>query len=319
MELDALREKYLPIVFKLASKFIPGRKRRRRLRQSWWYNYIVRPHIAAGKLKYGLNIEPRSHELIVSLTSYPARINELYACVFSLLEQSVKADRVILYLAKPQFPGLEKDLPASLLDLRRLGLTISWYDDDIRSYKKLVPALQQYPEAVIITADDDFYYPRDYIKILYEAYLQDPSCLHCHRAHWIGFNPDGSLAPYLSWGKGHKIAKPAFSNFCTTGAGVIYPPHILHPDVTRKELFSQLSPTADDVWFWAMAVANGVKINKLPTLLMEKRNVLPCLSEDEVPLNVINCARGQNDVQLAAVLGRYPQILERLHAERNLQ
>ena len=114
MELDALREKYLPIVFKLASKFIPGRKRRRRLRQSWWYNYIVRPHIATGKLKYGLNTEPRSHELIVSLTSYPARINELYACVFSLLEQSVKADRVILYLAKPQFPGLEKDLPEAL-------------------------------------------------------------------------------------------------------------------------------------------------------------------------------------------------------------
>lgn len=318
MKLLEIKEKALLITFKILSKFIPGRKRRRKFRQNCWYKYIVLPHIASSKMTSGLNDKPRKQELIVSLTSYPARINELHACIFSLLEQSCKADRVILYLAKTQFPNLDADLPQQLLDLKKLGLTISWYDEDIRSYKKLIPTLQQYPEAVIITADDDFYYPKDYIKTLYEAYLQDPSCLHCHRAHYITFNSDGSIAPYLSWEKRLKTDKAEFSNFCTTGAGVIYPPHILHKDTTNKELFLKLSPTADDIWFWAMAVANDVKIKKLPFFLMETRNVLPCESTEEMPLNAINCAQGQNDIQLAAVLKQYPQILQKLHTERNL-
>ena len=318
MNSDNLKEKIVSFVIKVSSSLILNRRIRHKLRQEWWYKYIILPHIASNKLKTGLNTKLREKELIVSLTSYPARINELHACIFSLLDQSCKADRVILYLAKSQFPNLEQNLPQSLLNLQKLGLTISWYDEDIRSYKKLIPTLQQYPEAVIITADDDFYYPKDYIKTLYEAYRQNPNCLHCHRAHYIEFDPDGNIAPYLSWKKRVKTTKAQFSNFCTTGAGVIFPPHILHKDATNKELFLKLAPTADDIWFWAMAVANNIKINKLPFFLMEKRCTLPCQSDNDKPLNAINCAQGQNDVQLAAVLKQYPQILQKLHAERNL-
>ena len=43
------------------------------------------------------------------------------------------------------------------------------------------------------------------------------------------------------------------------GAGTLYPPKSLYKDVTNKELFMTLTPQADDIWFWAMAVMAGTK------------------------------------------------------------
>ncbi|MBQ2886366.1 MAG: hypothetical protein IJE43_21810 [Alphaproteobacteria bacterium] len=42
-------------------------------------------------------------KVIVSLTSYPARINIVHKTIESLLNQTYKADKVILYLAYEQF------------------------------------------------------------------------------------------------------------------------------------------------------------------------------------------------------------------------
>lgn len=88
----------------------------------------------------GITKNKRKTKLIVSFTSYPARIYYLPYVVYSLLIQSVKPDKLILWLAKEQFPNLENDLPQSLLKLKNNGLTIKWCRD-IKSYKKLIPAV----------------------------------------------------------------------------------------------------------------------------------------------------------------------------------
>ena len=57
------------------------------------------------------------NNIIVSLTSFPQRIYEIHYTIFSLLNQTVKPSKVILWLAKEEFPNLEKDLPDTLLKL----------------------------------------------------------------------------------------------------------------------------------------------------------------------------------------------------------
>ena len=57
----------------------------------------------------------------------------------TLLKQTVKPDKVVLWLAEEQFPQKENELPSELLELQNFGLTIKWCTD-IRSYKKLIPA-----------------------------------------------------------------------------------------------------------------------------------------------------------------------------------
>lgn len=194
-------------------------------------------------------------QLIVSLTSYPARINSINVTIESLLKQTHPADKVILWLAPEQFPNREDDLPKKLLDLKKHGLTIDWYHD-IRSYKKLIPALRMYPDDVIITADDDIIYSPTMIQKLWDSYCQYPTEIEAHRiTKFVYENND-----FDAISGGHDCYQTSFLNKLTGCGGVLYPPRCMNQDVLNEQLFMHLAPTNDDQWFWLMAVLNDTKI-----------------------------------------------------------
>lgn len=195
------------------------------------------------------------NKIIVSLTTFPARIGYVHETIQSLLTQTKKPREVILWLASEQFPG--KRLPDCLTDLQNYGLTIKWCDD-IRSYKKLIPTLEEYPDSLIITADDDMYYHPKMIERLYNAYLKDPYNIQCHRVTKF-YIQDGK---YKTSAGGYDIYSHAsFLHKLTGGSGALYPPASLHPDITNRALFKELAPTNDDIWFWFMALLNGRRCN----------------------------------------------------------
>ena len=201
----------------------------------------------------------RTPKLIVSLTSIPQRIPTIFFTLYSLLNQSIKPDMLVLWLGEDHFPNKEKDLPKRVRDLRKYGLTVKWCGD-VRSYTKLIPALLAYPNDIIVTADDDVYYAQDWLKLLYESHLREPQFVHCHRAHRVTLEESGEIGPYNNWPQGISTDKASYLNFLTGVGGVLYPPGSLYRDVSNSELFMKLCPTADDVWFWAMAVLNDRKI-----------------------------------------------------------
>ena len=57
--------------------------------------------------------------IIVSLTSYGDRLNTLSICLKSLLNQTKKADKILVYLTDDI---KESHLPSSLLELRDRGI-----------------------------------------------------------------------------------------------------------------------------------------------------------------------------------------------------
>ena len=252
-------------------------------------------------------------ELIVSVTSYPERMPDIHYTLFSLFNQSEKADRIILWLAEEQFPNKEQDLPQKVLDFKKYGLEIEWCHD-IRSYKKLIPTINKYPNAVIVTADDDIWYPRDWLKKLYAAYLEDPFSIIGHRGHRIKLK-NGKVAPYSQWRKNILAMWPRYDNFVTGCGGVLYPPRSLYKDVCKEDLFQKLAPYADDIWFWAMAVLNDTKIKNIPyrmhkmtyvNLVREKRQT------GENTLAKINITNGGNDRQLKQVIEAYPELKSKI-------
>ncbi len=195
-------------------------------------------------------------ELIISLTSWPGRIDTVSQTIETLLNQSLRAERVILWLAPEQFPGREADLPADLLALKARGLTIGWYRD-IRSYKKLIPTLRQYPNAVIITADDDNLYPRDWLRKLYEGYKAHPADIQCHRVTKFVWR-DGRFDT-VAGGRVY-YHQPSYLNKLVGLGGVLYPPHCFADDILNEALIKKLAPTNDDQWFWLQAARNGVRV-----------------------------------------------------------
>ncbi len=210
----------------------------------------------------GITNEKREKNIIISLTSFPERMHDVKYTLYSLLNQTLKPNKIILWLADSQFPNKEKDLPKDVLKLKGNGLSIEWCED-LKSYKKLIPALQKYSEAVIVTVDDDIYYRENWLETLYNEYLQNPDMIHCHRAHLIKIDEDSGDIDinYGNWQYCISNVEPSFKNFATGCGGILYPPNSLYKDVVNTKLFEKLSPTADDIWFWAMAVLNGTKIN----------------------------------------------------------
>ena len=280
------------------------------------------PHIDKAKVQLEINHfnnlgtikRDNKPRLIVSLTSFPERMYDVHYTLYSLLNQSLKPDTVILWLAKEQFPNLEQDVPSEVLKLRNNGLVIKWCED-IRSYKKLVPTLNEFSNDIIITADDDIYYPPQWLELLYSAYLKNPHAIHCHRGHRLTFSSNGEILPYKKWKHRISSSVPSFINFFTGAGGVLYPPHSLYKDVTEKKLFQKLAPNADDIWFWAMAVMNNTPINIVQHNLRGLIYVNPereMRISGEFTLAMLNCSEGRNDIQLKTVIEHYPHIKENI-------
>lgn len=91
-----------------------------------------------------MNANMSKPQVIVSMTSFPAAISYAERAILSLLEGSVLPDKLVLYLTVSQFG--ENGVPQSLLELadRNPIFEVRNYDRDIRSYRKLIPALHDF-------------------------------------------------------------------------------------------------------------------------------------------------------------------------------
>lgn len=258
-----------------------------------------------------LNKTERSPKLIISLTSFPERMHDIHYCIYSLFNQTLKADRIILWLARDQFLNKEADIPETVLEFQKYGLEIKWCEN-LYSYKKLIPALKEFPDDIIITADDDIYYEPDCIEKLYNSSMETPATIVCHRCHLLKTDKTGEILPYKKWKKKISGETVGYKNFFTGAGTVLYPPHCLYKDITDKDLFTKLAPKADDIWFWAMAVLNNTKIKVVKDNISELTYVNPERERGltgELTLFASN-KKGGNDIQLEKILQHYPQIKE---------
>jgi hypothetical protein len=144
----------------------------------------------------------------------------------------------------------------------KYGLTIEYVEGDIRSYKKLIPALRAFPDDIIVTYDDDLYFPSESLSRLVTSFRKDPTVVHTNRARLLPLQPNGFLqSPRVELWKiycaGERPLSASPLIFAEGGGGALYPPHILHPNVLNEAEFMHLAPTHDDLWFWGMTVLNN--------------------------------------------------------------
>lgn len=263
----------------------------------------------------GINTtEVRTERIIVSLTSYPKRMYDVHLCIYSLLTQTLKPDAVILWLSRKQFPEGEKNIPQRILDMKQWGLSIQWCDD-YRSYKKIIPALKEFPNDVVITADDDLFYAPDWLQALYSGYQKsDGKSLIAHRCHKV-LMQENAIQPYTKWRKCIEDYSLSFYNFSTNGGGTLFPPGVLHDDATNYELASSLCPTGDDIWIWGMAVRKGTKIQ----VLDKPQHIRYVNTARELGLNddgtLFSTNKRDNDCQIAALCNHFQEVKENLQKE----
>ncbi|MCD8120731.1 MAG: hypothetical protein LUE65_00615 [Clostridiales bacterium] len=249
----------------------------------------------------------RTPRIIVSMTSYPARIRFVPITMERLLNQTLKPDKIILWLSMDQFPNREEDLPFRLVDMKKRGLEIEWCEGDLKAYKKLLPALKKYPDDLIVTIDDDLIYDVDLIENLYEAHRMYPHSVIASRVHKIKYDENGNIKPYFDWEKeiDYDFYNPKQDLFVTGGAGTLYAPGVFDDDVLDVEKIRKLCPYADDVWINAM-----IAMQETPVVYTGKNRWLRCIpgTQDE-RLYDINLT--ENDVQIQRLVDYYGEKIGR--------
>lgn len=261
-----------------------------------YFNFIFPLQVRLKKKQKLLSNDDR---IIVSLTSFPKRIEKVWMVIETIFNQTYKPDKIVLTLSELQFP--EKKIPKKLLEQTKRGLEIIWTEDDIRSHKKYYYVMQKYPNAIIITVDDDILYEKSLIEKLLEFHKQHPTCVLCNSASLkIGEN-------YADWE--NLLFQPTQATFNIMqlgGTGTLYPPNSLYKDVFRKDVFLDICPLADDIWLNAMAVLNNTKIVKTDYPFY----YIPILHKDNFELYKINVGENQNDIQIKTILHKYESELK---------
>ncbi len=285
-------------------KVIVRDARRRRRRRKRAYQARVLPealaHIAAGTLTWALNREARDRKITVSLTSYPARFGTLDIVLKRLMDQTMKPDRLILYLDDHIPPS---QVPEAVRDLARFGLEIQFVPYDLKPHKKYFFAMQAFPEDVVITVDDDTVYPRELVETLVASWRRFPDCVSALRAHKITFDRDGSIRPYAQWvWECGERDRPSMRYVATGGCGVLYPPRAIPPAAFDVAAIRETSLNNDDLWLKFMEVETGTRV-----VICGKRVLRDCIELRETQATSLkedNVSRGANDRCFARLLLR---------------
>lgn len=248
-------------------------------------------------------------EIVVSLTSFPAAIEYAILSVKSILKGSLLPDKLVLYLTFDQFK--QCGIPEELRELEKENdiFEIRDYPVDIRSYRKLIPALMDFPDSVIVTVDDDVNYDKDMLKDIVAMHRRFPDAIIANRAKVVDLSK-----PYRKWKKLRWydfIAKRIIvdPHIIQTGVGgVLYPPHSLKASMLDEKMFVKLAPTTDDIWFWAAAISNGKTVIPMP---FGRHNKPKGVGKPRaLSLKTVNFKDGtsRNDDALKAILATFPEI-----------
>lgn len=240
--------------------------------------------------------------LIVSLTTFSKRIYDVHLVIESIARQTLKPNKVILWLDEEEFTC--KDLPEVLKKQVKRGLQIE-YCENLRSYKKIIPTLKKYPDSNIITIDDDILYPSDMIDRFVKEHDKNKDLVLCNRGHEIKIDERGKVRNYSQWTHEVKNYQPGRLIFPTGVGGVFYPSGCFYNEVTQKEIFMDVAPTADDVWLKTMTLLAGkyCKIIQRNASFFDEFLLLE--ESQDIGLLNQNVILGENDKQISKVFSKY--------------
>jgi hypothetical protein len=199
-----------------------------------------------------------AEDVVVSLTSFPARIGKVHHVVSSLLDQSAQPHKIVLYLSLCEFP--DRSVPKRLTRLEGDRFEVRFVAENLRSHKKLQYALIDFPDAWIATADDDRLYPADWLSRLLRGAAESSGTIICMRGRRMIVS-EGRFLPFGDWP--FVESAPSFLLFPVGSWGTLYPPGSLNALVGDRELIRKLTPLDDDIWAKAMSLMQDVPCRAL--------------------------------------------------------
>ena len=244
--------------------------------------------------------------LLVSMTSYPARIYGIYEVFLSLLDQSadISSYECFLTLAKEEFINGEKDLPFKVQKLiENKWIKIIWHHN-IRSHKKVIPIMQIYPKNNILIVDDDIIRTHNFIKLFQEDHKLYPTDIICGAYAFFYDNnlEQKKLNGYRNYGGANINPVPNIIFQSARAAnglgGVLYPKGTFSDKRFFNEtLYMNISNTSDELWQFAFIIIEN-KISRQTSVIID---------------DSVNFVNNSQKISLTKInVKNYPLINERL-------
>lgn len=226
---------------------------------------------------------------IVSVTTFPARGNQLVWTLRSLLTQSRLPSKIFVVLSEQEY----KKIPDWLLGFVPYGIEILWTEKNDRSYKKLLPIIGKHCGLSVVTVDDDVIYSVDMLDNLFSLHVANPQAVVCNRAWAVSYDDECKMLPYRKWDM-PSSATPSKDIFPTGVGGVLYPATFLAYDLLNDEIFNVICPNGDDIWFWG--IGNLLRIERIYTA--KDDSVISSVGVPKNSLSLNNVLEDGNDIQL---------------------
>lgn len=202
--------------------------------------------------------------IIVSMTTWNKRINNVKPVFETILKQTVLPDRVVLSVCIEDFPRLTKDFPRDLvefLDEHKDIIEVYWFLENYKAWKKHLHVLDIATDNdLIISIDDDHLYNEDFIESLYVSYVfygkkypvTNNKIQLCHNM-WC-FNGPGTLyrkrdlgdyQKYLSYNVLHNVWEDTLLGLLLVANNVMLLPNIFKLPDDDSLLFNAVSCYTD--------------------------------------------------------------------------
>jgi hypothetical protein len=274
------------------------------------YGIWLENKIKNKKLCKNENCENRDEKIIVSMASYRNRYNNIIISLKSLILQSVKPDKIIVWLDDETE---ENKITNEMKLLEDYGVEYRYTEGGLKAHKKYFYVMQEFSEACIITVDDDLIYSRNMIKSLLKYHEMYPDEICARRVHKMTFDSHNKIKSYVDWEYECRTQRnPSFRLFATGGAGTLYPPNSLPKETYDIISIKSMCLNADDIWLKFMELLNHKKV-----VWVKNNYVMPKEIENsqKQALNYSNVLLGENDKYIAQLCDKYKDILNLLMSE----
>lgn len=227
--------------------------------------------------------------VVVSLTTIPSRLTKVHITIRSILSQTAKPKKVVLWVHE----SLRNQIPESLERLKGNIFEIAFTPLDC-SHMKLILSLQKYPDDIIITSDDDLIYDTTWLEKLYGEHLKHQDCIIANQTRVITHGDDNTILPYKQWPTNYDPDIKTDRILPIGSAGALYPPNSLFEKVTDMALIEQLAPKADDLWFKAMSLLQGTTSLQAEN---QPKHPIPIMGSQTISLKKQNIGKDLNRKQ----------------------
>jgi len=211
---------------------------------------------------------------IISLTTIPPRFGAVLPTLKSLLEQSIKAEKIYLNIPK-QYRRFSGEYTKPVLNMD--GITINYCDYDYGPATKILPILKNYSsDKKIIYCDDDIIYHHKWSENIINTSIKYPNDCICARGQYLELfrlrqkylnNSDNIFINLINKQKYRRRKKEFYKqlglrNDQPVDIAAGYGGVLINPRFFRSDVFDipEILWTVDDIWLSGQLATNGIRI-----------------------------------------------------------